>query len=108
MNERREYIVEYECDGSTMFEMGLRDRIVRCRDCKHMHVYDVSSIYGNHEHDTEFCLRFVDGMRMTVEPDGYCWLGEREGAASSGPRERGGTCPASASHQGDDTTGVVG
>ena len=54
------------------------ETVVRCRDCEHMHVWDVSSIYSNHDHDVVFCLRFVDGMRMTVEPDGFCAWGERK------------------------------
>ena len=71
-----EYIVDVTGLGAGDYAIA-KQEIVRCRDCKHMHVWDVSSIYGNHDHDTVFCLRFVDGMRMTVEPDGFCSWGER-------------------------------
>lgn len=70
-----EYIVCPHCHNPLSSSEYVK--VVRCRDCKHMHVFDVSAIYGNHEHDTVFCLRFVDGMRMTVEPDGFCAWSER-------------------------------
>lgn len=56
----------------------VREEIIRCKDCVSAHIWDVSSIYGNHDHDVMFCLRFVDEMRMTVEPDGFCAWGEQK------------------------------
>ena len=55
--------------------------LIRCEECRYMRVWDVSSIYQNHEHDTEYCLRFVGDMLMTVERDGYCaWAEPKEDA----------------------------
>ncbi len=55
----------------------LREEIVRCRNCAFYSVWDVSTIYGNHDHDVMFCTRWIDGMRMEVEPDGFCAWAKR-------------------------------
>lgn len=80
--ERREYIVLYECDGDTMFDMGTKERIVRCRDCKYFYEdrrctsigwvdvfvcdseqWSTSSLIPSHK----------------VEPDGFCaWAIRRD------------------------------
>lgn len=52
--------------------------IVRCRDCKHYRFIDRSDIFQDDRHNDSFCLRFVDGKRMEVEPDGFCaWAVKR-------------------------------
>lgn len=65
--ERREYIVLYECDGDSMFDMRTNERIVRCRDCRAMRVK-----YGNVGIEC-----WMSGEPFTVEPDGYCAWGIR-------------------------------
>ena len=72
-----EYVGYKDPIGDGMCNLGItEERIVRCRDCKSFHTVDLSNIYGNHEHDVTYCLRFVDGMLMEVEPDGFCKWGE--------------------------------
>lgn len=70
-----EYIGYLDEDHAPVVDMA--QEIVRCRDCEHYNVWDLSAIWGNHEHDVTFCLRFIDGMRMEVEPDGFCAWGKR-------------------------------
>ena len=67
--------------GGGLYNMGVTDeRIIRCRDCEYFHTWDLSQMYGNHDNDVTYCLRFVDGMRMEVEPDGFCkWGAHRKG-----------------------------
>ena len=70
-----EYIVERE----NVYPYGSqREEIVRCRDCRHWKTWDLSSMFGNHEHDKHACFRFVDGWLMEAPTDGYCWRGERK------------------------------
>lgn len=52
--------------------------IVRCRDCMHYRFVDRSDIFHDERHNDRFCLRFVDGKRMEVEPEGFCAWGERK------------------------------
>lgn len=54
------------------------EEIVRCRDCEHYRFVDRSDIFHDERHNDSFCLRFVDGKRMEVEPDGFCAWGERK------------------------------
>lgn len=56
---------------------SLVDEIVRCKDCKHYRFEDRSHIFNDNHHNDSFCLRFVDGRRMEVGPDGFCAWGER-------------------------------
>ena len=58
---------------ATDLRFWLRERIVRCRDCKH---------YSEHEwvmvtDVSDVCHFFGDGVK--VEPDGFCKWGERKG-----------------------------
>ena len=53
-----------------------RKEIVRCKDCKHYRFVDRTTIFKDNCHNDSFCLRFVDGKRMEVEPDGFCAWGE--------------------------------
>ena len=62
-----------------LFTRFTGERIVRCRDCRHMRIIDLSVFYGEHEHDWDICTR-VDGVQLNVEPDGYCSWGERRQA----------------------------
>lgn len=74
-----EYILErnYDTKNGT-FNTVKREEIVRCRDCKHYRFIDRSDIFQDDRHNDSFCLRFVDGKRMEVEPDGFCAWGERK------------------------------
>ena len=73
MSERREYIVEYDCDGSWVFEAKTRERIVRCRDCKHCR-RDDSRWYCSE-------LMFdIDWVTSDMALDGFCAWGERRDA----------------------------
>ena len=56
-----------------------REEIVRCRDCKYYRFVDRSDIFHDERHNDRYCLRFVDGKRMEVEPNGFCAWGERRG-----------------------------
>lgn len=55
----------------------VREELARCRDCKHYRFKDRSHIFNDDRHNDSYCLRFVDGKRMEVEPDGFCAWGER-------------------------------
>ena len=73
-----EYIIESKYDTlNGTFSRIKHEEIVRCRDCKHYHFKDCSHIFNDDRHNDSFCLRFVDGKRMEVEPDGFCAWGER-------------------------------
>lgn len=52
--------------------------IVRCSDCKYYRFKDRSHIFKDDRHNDSYCLKFVDGKRMEVEPDGFCAWGERK------------------------------
>lgn len=78
----REYVQEYAYDpigGSDLCGCSLgerRERVVRCRDCKHMHVvrqmgFDVAECWLHASHETGAL-----GKEPT-EPDGFCAWGER-------------------------------
>lgn len=66
-----EYIISDELDVLRQWMPKLTE-IVRCRDCEHYRFVDRSDIFHDKRHNDSFCLRFVDGKRMEVEPDGYC------------------------------------
>ena len=51
--------------------------IVRCKDCRHYRFIDRSDVFNDELHNDIFCLRFVSGKFMEVEPDGFCKWGER-------------------------------
>lgn len=58
-------------DISALWGLPVRERIVRCRDCKH---------YAEHEwiiatDVSDVCHFFGDGVK--VEPDGFCKWGVR-------------------------------
>ena len=78
-----EYIIElstYELSdgsGKVAVPKECKEEIVRCRDCEHYRFVDRSDIFHDERHNDSFCLRFVDGKRMEVEPDGFCAWGER-------------------------------
>lgn len=59
--ERGEFIVEADCGSD---EMVIKERIVRCRDCK----YYQPEMYHNID-----CEWFM----FNVEPDGFCAWGEK-------------------------------
>ena len=55
--------------------------VVRCRDCEHIHEFDLSAFHdGSHEHDHYSCARLLDPGCISVEPDGYCAWGRRADA----------------------------
>lgn len=66
-----EYVVEEPSDRSASWRV--RERIVRCRDCKH---------YSEHEWiiatDVSDVCHFWHGEPTKVEPDGFCAWGERK------------------------------
>ena len=56
-------------------------RPVRCRDCEHIHEFDLSAFHdGSHEHDHYSCARLLDPGCISVEPDGFCAWGRRADA----------------------------
>lgn len=58
--------------------LPVREQVVRCRDCEHIHEFDLSAFYdGSHEHDHYSCARLLDPGCISVEPDGFCAWGER-------------------------------
>lgn len=69
-------------DFKRMFDESIpcKERIVRCRDCRHMQTIDLSVYYGEHKHDFDMCTR-VDGVQLNAEPDGFCAWGERKADA---------------------------
>jgi hypothetical protein len=54
----------------------LHEEIVRCRNCKHAYLRELSAVYNNHDHDQLWCLRFVGNGMMVVNDDGFCAWGE--------------------------------
>lgn len=57
-----------------LWGLPVRERIVRCRDCKH---------YVDHEwfiatDVSDVCHFWADGNGVKVEPDGFCKWGERK------------------------------
>ena len=68
--ERREYIVMYECDGDTMFDMRTNERIVRCRDCV---AYEPYHTYTGMKLDYGECMQH----RRQTNDDRFCWWAER-------------------------------
>lgn len=74
-----EYIIT--CDDEVAMWVGndveSMKEIVRCRDCKHYRFVDRSYVFHDERHNDSFCLRFVGGKLMEVEPDGFCAWGER-------------------------------
>ena len=78
-----EYIVEEPSDRSASWRV--RERIVRCRDCKHMCEHDLSAYYGNHEYDQCSCCRLLDPGAISVKPDGFCAWGETEEGENGTP-----------------------
>lgn len=72
----------YRCTDikpETVFGHRLREEIVRCRDCKHMHT--VRSWLGM---DVDECWLHADPEsgalgKEPTEPDGFCAWGERRG-----------------------------
>ena len=64
-----EYVVGYTDDLDTMH---VRERVVRCRDCKEAKTFDS-------RHSWFACGRFLDPCDdnpVMVEPDGFCAWGE--------------------------------
>lgn len=77
--ERREYIVLYECDGDSMFDMGTKERIVRCRDCRFSRVFDGKRYPGKKYKGKTYCINWGDGMQGEwTKPDGYCHRAKRK------------------------------
>lgn len=82
-----EHIIETEiCAGTPFVPIGgagkLREEIVRCRDCKHMHTVkdwcwgvDVDECWLHADHESGAL-----GKEPT-EPNGFCAWGERKGSA---------------------------
>lgn len=77
-------ISDTNCSNCGADVSQLREEIVRCKDCKHFRFVDRSDIFHDERHNDSFCLRFVDGKRMEVEPDGFCAWGEPAPAGSGG------------------------
>ena len=50
-----------------------RERIVRCRDCKHY--YEVENYHPQGNYDSR-CCKYFDTYNDEVEPDGFCAWGE--------------------------------
>lgn len=81
MDGGRVTVGEYFASESTDHYGTLHEEIVRCRDCKYM--FDWA-------YDRMLCKMWADGgtdddaksvLYPTVEPDGFCSLGERRGDA---------------------------
>lgn len=82
MPTAHEYIMQllpadiiFKCDA-------VKEKIVRCRDCKYMETIDLSSHFdGDHKHDRQECnrIRSFDCFFMPVELDGFCSWGEMRG-----------------------------
>lgn len=62
-----------------LWGLPVREEIVRCKDCKRQWVFDLSGMYGTHEHDQMYCA-LVAGHSRLVKPDGFCAWGERRDA----------------------------
>lgn len=84
----REYVQEYVYDpikGSDMCSCSLgerRERVVRCRDCEHMHVVrdwaglDATECWLHASHETG------ELGKEPTEPDGFCAWGEVRAGSS--------------------------
>ena len=77
-----EYVVELTDKQTTDLRKVRRERVVRCRDCKHAMEHKSKSILGT-ELVTLTCSGPIQGAYSEgadVEPDGFCAWGEpREG-----------------------------
>lgn len=58
--EKGEFIIEVDCISD---EMIIKERVVRCRDCKRCMAYMAGT--------------YCDYMAHSVEPDGFCAWGQR-------------------------------
>lgn len=88
-----EYIVDVANDDATykrvfgktpgyLLGYPVRERIVRCRDCKYLDTPDWDEVLAaQHGEPPASCMR-PDGdgdyMRFEIEPDGFCKWGERK------------------------------
>lgn len=83
MSRREEFVgirvIDHMTSEGPCYAQWLTDeQIVRCRDCEHIHEFDLSAFYdGSHEHDHYSCARLLDPGCISVEPDGFCAWGER-------------------------------
>lgn len=71
-----EYVVEYKDEGT--YATCAKERITRCRDCKHAMEHRSKSILGT-ELVTLTCSGPIQGAYSEgadVEPDGFCAWGE--------------------------------
>ena len=71
--ERREYIVVYDCDGDSMWDVGTRERVVRCRDCKHSYLFDMS--WKSPKTDDKRYCKYGSYLQYEVPNDGFCAWG---------------------------------
>lgn len=64
---------EFEDGRVVRYPQEIRERIVRCRDCKHAECYE-SGLIG----PFILCSHFEsEGCKAMVEPSGFCAWGER-------------------------------
>lgn len=72
-----EYVVSLTAKIFTDLRSHRHEGIVRCRDCKYHELQTVS--YSDKPLSvctSEWC-EGAEGDNLLVEPDGFCWLGER-------------------------------
>lgn len=70
-----EYIVDYD-DIKEDIHVYMLDKIVRCKDCKYMHEWDMASMFGTYKiYECEYWADSTWGSRE-IELDGFCSWGE--------------------------------
>ena len=69
-----EYVVEYKDEG--MYATCAKERIVRCRDCKHA-VEHCDTEKLDCTHFSQWDYYEDEPGHWPVEPDGFCAWGER-------------------------------
>lgn len=57
-------------------EYRFKQSIVRCKDCRHSYVHDMSAMYPDHSRDRRYC-NYGTYLQWEVPDDGFCCWGER-------------------------------
>lgn len=67
----REYIVQFGYEPPT----GVKEQIVRCRDCRHFTPKGTHK-FENGKVNADYC-DYVRGWMLQITPDGFCSWAER-------------------------------
>lgn len=72
-----EYIIDLTAFDNETLDDGLREEIVRCRDCEHFTPKGTHK-FENGKTNNDYCT-YIRGWMLQITPDGFCAWGERKG-----------------------------